>query len=80
MSNNSRAFAQFMASPAGRSIRVVAGVSLIAWGWSNHETAAGKVLMVVGLAPLLAGALNVCLLAPIIGAPFSGRRALEDRA
>ncbi|MEO5816364.1 MAG: DUF2892 domain-containing protein [Gemmatimonadaceae bacterium] len=79
MSNGAGTFARFMASPAGRSIRVVAGLALIAWGWSNHETATGMILMLVGVAPLLAGVFNVCLIAPIIGAPFSGKRALEDR-
>ncbi len=79
MSNGSRAFARMMASPAGRSIRVVAGLGLIAWGWSNHQTTTGMVVMVAGLAPLLAGVFNVCLIAPFIGAPFSGKQALEDR-
>jgi hypothetical protein len=79
MSNGSRAFARFMASPAGRAIRIVAGVALVAWGWSHHESVTGRVVMVVGLAPLLAGVFNVCLIAPVIGAPFSGRSAPERR-
>ncbi len=78
MSNGSRAFARFMASSAGRAIRIVAGVVLIAWGWSNHQSMTGVVVMVVGLAPLLAGVFNVCLIAPLIGAPFSGKAARED--
>lgn len=75
MSDGSRAFAVFMASTAGRVLRMVAGLALIAWGWSLHETTAGLILMVVGLAPLLAGVFNVCLIAPIIGAPFAGKDA-----
>lgn len=81
MNDSSRAFAVFMASPAGRLLRIIAGLALIAWGWSMHERPAGIVLMVVGLAPLLAGVFNVCLIAPIIGVPFAGkdaRRAPED--
>jgi hypothetical protein len=27
--------------------------------------------------PILAGIFNVCLIAPIIGAPFSGKEAME---
>ncbi|CAN5909282.1 hypothetical protein BH11GEM1_BH11GEM1_09380 [soil metagenome] len=77
MSNGSRAFARFMASAVGRALRVVAGVALIAWGWSNHQTTTGVVVMLVGLVPLLAGVFNVCLIAPIIGAPFAGKSALE---
>jgi hypothetical protein len=37
----------------------------------------GLVVMVVGLAPLLAGVFNVCLIAPVIRVPFSGRSAQE---
>ena len=77
MSNGSRAFARFMASAAGRALRVVAGLALIVWGWSNHQTTTGMVVMLVGFVPLLAGVFNVCLIAPIIGAPFSGKSALE---
>jgi hypothetical protein len=75
MSNGSMAFARFMASPTGRAVRIVAGVALIAWGWSHHESMTGIIVMVVGLVPLLAGVFNVCLIAPVIGAPFSGKQA-----
>ena len=75
MSNGSRAFAVFMASAAGRLLRVVAGLAIIAWGWSRHDQTVGIVLMVVGLVPLLAGVFNVCLLAPFLGTPFGGKDA-----
>ncbi|MEO7858184.1 MAG: DUF2892 domain-containing protein [Gemmatimonadaceae bacterium] len=68
-----------MASSAGRLIRIAAGVALIAWGWSMRDQTSGIVLMVGGLAPLLAGAFNVCLLAPLIGAPFAGKDARSPR-
>jgi hypothetical protein len=62
------AFATFMASPAGRGIRIVVGVALIYWGLLY-----GNVLLAVaGLVPLAAGVLNLCVLAPLIGAPFRG--------
>ena len=75
MSDGARAFAVFMASTAGRVLRIVAGIALMTWGWAMHDRTVGVVLMVVGLAPLLAGVFNVCLIAPIIGAPFAGRDA-----
>lgn len=78
MPKSSNAFACFMAGPAGRGVRIAAGLALIAWGWSQRGTTTGTVLMIVGVVPVLAGLLNVCLLAPIIGAPFSGRAALRD--
>ena len=77
MSNGSRAFAVFMASGAGRLLRIAVGAGIIAWGWSRHEQTVGIILMVVGLVPLLAGLFNVCLLAPIIGAPFAGKDAQD---
>lgn len=66
------AFAQFMATPTGRGIRVVAGIILIALGLLVVEGTAGIILVIVGILPVLAGLLNVCLVAPLIGAPFSG--------
>lgn len=60
----------FMASPAGRLARVVAGLVLIVLGLVIGG--AGLVLAVVGLVPLLAGALDVCLLAPLFGKPLRG--------
>jgi hypothetical protein len=84
MTDSSRTFAVFMASLTGRLLRIIAGVALIAWGWSMHDRTAGIVLMVVGLIALLAGVFNVCFIAPIIGAPFAGKNALrapgDDRA
>ena len=77
MSNGTKAFAVFMASAAGRLLRIVAGISIIAWGWWRHEQTVGIILMVVGLVPLLAGVFNVCLLAPILGAPFAGKDAQD---
>lgn len=78
MSTASLSFARFMATPAGRLLRVVAGLALIGWGWTLRGQTTGVVLMIVGLAPLLAGAFNVCLIASVIGAPFSGRKALNS--
>ncbi len=64
-------FVKFMSSKAGRSTRVLAGLALIVvglalgGGWST--------LSLLGLVPLIAGALNVCLLAPLVGQPLKGQ-------
>ncbi len=65
-------FFAFMASVAGRTTRIVAGVVLIVGGillgggwWA---------LAVVGLVPLSAGVLDVCVFAPLFSRPFTGRR------
>jgi hypothetical protein len=61
-----------MATGAGRILRIVAGLVLIGFGLYLQSTV-GIVVAVIGLVPLLAGVLNVCLIAPILGVPFSGR-------
>lgn len=63
---------KFLASTAGRLTRVAAGLALIAWGLLGLEGAAGIVVAAVGAAPLLAGLFDVCLFAPLFGAPFNG--------
>lgn len=72
------AFARFMAGPLGRSVRVVAGFALIAIGIVNvasGATALGIILAVVGAVVCTAGVANVCLIAPLLRAPFHGRDA-----
>ncbi len=67
-------FASFMASGLGRGLRIVAGLVLIAVGFFAVGGTAGYVLCVVGLVPIAAGVFNVCLVGPILGAPFLGSR------
>jgi hypothetical protein len=64
-------FAKFMASTAGRSVRIIAGIALVVLGASLGG--GGWFLAVVGLVPLLAGISDVCLLAPLFGQPMSGK-------
>lgn len=68
-------FARFMASPIGRGIRVVVGLLLIIIGISTGGTG-GWILAIIGLLPLATGIANVCVLAPLLKAPFSGKDAL----
>lgn len=72
-------FAQFMSSPTGRGIRIVAGLALIVVGallvFSFNNPITGIILVVVGLVPFLAGLMDICLFAPLFGAPFSGTKA-----
>ena len=66
-------FARFINSGAGRGLRVIAGVALIGWGYST-QSVTGMVLMVVGLVPLAAGALDLCFVSALLGGPLSGAR------
>ncbi|MDR7554610.1 MAG: DUF2892 domain-containing protein [Armatimonadota bacterium] len=65
-------FVGFMASPAGRLLRIVAGAALIAWGLLRLGGGTGIAVAVVGAVPLLAGLLDFCLFAPLFGRPFGG--------
>jgi hypothetical protein len=71
-------FASFMSSVAGRIGRVVAGLALIGGGlalyFSASATTLGIILAVVGLVPLVAGAFDFCVFAPLFGAPLSGAK------
>jgi hypothetical protein len=66
------AFFSFIASSAGRWLRIAVGAVLILAGLSSAGPG-GYVLAVIGLAPLLAGAADLCLLAPLFSKPLKGR-------
>ncbi|MDP9073706.1 MAG: DUF2892 domain-containing protein [Actinomycetota bacterium] len=72
-------FLKFMSDGAGRAVRIVAGLALIAVG--AILGGAFRALAVVGLVPLLAGVFDVCLFAPLARMPFAGKafRAKADR-
>ncbi len=65
-------FINFMASAAGRIVRVVAGIALIAWGLLGLGGTGGTIVAIVGALPLLAGLFDFCVFAPLFGAPLSG--------
>jgi|NGEPerStandDraft_6_1074524.scaffolds.fasta_scaffold200824_1 hypothetical protein len=64
---------RWMSSVAGRLTRIGAGVALIVVG-----LAAGggwRLVSALGVVPLLAGVLDVCLFAPLMKQPLRGRDA-----
>ncbi|MDQ7842302.1 MAG: DUF2892 domain-containing protein [Armatimonadota bacterium] len=72
-------FVRFMASAAGRLVRIVAGLALMGWGLLGLRGTAGIVVTVVGVVPLLAGLFDVCLFAPLFGGPFRGTKIRAAR-
>lgn len=64
-------FSQFMASPAGRIVRVVAGAAMIGGGIAMNS-GAGTALAVVGAVPLSAGVLDLCYISGLLGGPWKG--------
>lgn len=67
------AFAQFIAGPTGRLVRIAAGIALIAVGLLVVGGTAGVVMAAIGVVPLAAGALDFCLLGALMGTGLSGR-------
>jgi hypothetical protein len=65
-------FSQFMASTAGRLLRIVAGIALVIVGLMMQSTG-GYILAVVGLLPLAAGVFDWCIFAPLFRMPFTGK-------
>jgi hypothetical protein len=62
----------FLASTTGRAIRFIAGIALVAWGLLGLDGTAAVIVVVVGLVPLLAGLVDVCVFAPLFHNPFKG--------
>lgn len=67
-----KGFFGFMASPAGRITRIVAGVALILVGLLVVGDVVGYVIAAIGLVPLLAGLFDVCVFSKLFGGPFKG--------
>jgi len=65
-------FCTFMASTAGRLVRILAGIALIAWGYFGLSGVAAIVVILVGALPLVAGVFDFCVFAPLFGCPLSG--------
>lgn len=62
----------FMASAAGRMIRIFAGIGLIAWGFLSFSEPNSYIIAGIGVLPILTGLLNICIIAPILGFPIKG--------
>jgi hypothetical protein len=65
-------FVKFMASTTGRIVRIAAGLALIAWGVLGLDGVAGTVVAVIGLVPLAAGLIDICVFAPLFRNPIKG--------
>lgn len=72
-----KAFFGFLASPAGRVVRIVAGIALVLVGLLAIGGVAGWIVAIIGLVPLGAGLFDRCVFAPLFGLPFVGPRLRE---
>jgi len=62
----------FLASAAGRWVRALAGIVLVLVGLFAIGGSAGYIVAIIGLVPLLAGALDYCVFAPLGRFSFKG--------
>ncbi len=67
-------FVSFIQSLAGRLLRIVAGIALIAIGLLVITNVWGIVVAVIGAVPLIAGLVGACLFAPLFGYTLRGQR------
>lgn len=65
-------FGQFMASGAGRLMRIVAGIALIVVGLVIGGTL-GWILFGVGFVPLAAGVFDMCLITGLLSRVWTGK-------
>jgi hypothetical protein len=63
---------QFMASTTGRLVRIGAGVAVVAAGLIVIGGLPGIVVAAIGLVPMLAGSIDICILSRLFGGPLSG--------
>ena len=69
---NRSGFSRFINSPAGRALRVVAGLGFLAVGFVYRHDPLGVASLVWGLLPLSAGALDLCYVSAVLGGPVRG--------
>lgn len=67
-------FIKFMASTAGRVLRVVAGLAIIAWGILGMDGTSGYIVAGIGVIPILTGVVDICAFAPLFGMPLNGAK------
>jgi hypothetical protein len=68
-----KSFVKFMVNSPGRWLRIIAGLILIAIG-AFMSPVINWTLIIIGLIPLSAGLFDFCLLAPLMGYFFSGKK------
>ena len=71
------AVARFLSTHIGRILRAVAELVLVVVGFWVIGGTLGIVIGLLGLVPIAAATLNLCLIGPLIGGHLDGRKNLE---
>jgi hypothetical protein len=74
---NYSGFSRWINRPAGRVFRLVAGVGFATAGFLLRDTLTGIAFLAWALAPLTAGAFDLCYISGVLGGPVKGRRIRE---
>lgn len=70
-------FIKTMQSSAGRLLRIVIGAALVALGAVAFQAPISYIVMFIGLVPLAAGLMGICLVGPLFGYTLTGNRRLH---
>ena len=75
-----KSIVRFMSSTAGRVLRVIAGIGVIAWAFTALGGRDATIVALIGGIPILTGLLDICVLGPVTGQALKGRtvRAVHD--
>ena len=71
---NRSGFSKFLNSPAGRVLRLVAGIGFLVVGYVYRNHALGVISMVWGVLPFSAGLFDICYVSAALGGPLSGKK------
>lgn len=70
-------FIGFLQSNDGRVVRLMLGIVMIVFGAVAIEPPVSYVVMFVGLVPLAAGLMGICLVGPLFGYTLTGDRRVH---
>lgn len=67
-------FVEFMRSVAGRILRIALGLVILWFALTQMAAPWSWVVALIGLVPIAAGVFNFCVLGPLLGVDFWGRK------
>lgn len=70
------ALLDLIGSQPGRAARLALGLALIGYGAGGRGK---RRIALLGVVPAAAGALDACVLGPVVGRPFNGARFRDSR-
>ena len=67
-------FDRFINSTTGRVGRIVVGAFLVIWGCTHLGQDSAFIFIILGIIPVAAGALDLCVISPLLGGPIPGQK------